>query len=208
MGKVTGFLEIDRRTGSTRRVRQDPALQGVRAPGVRGDDQGPGVALHELRHPVYVTTAAAVNNQIPGLRNDLVYQEDWDSAAQPPFQHNNFPEFTGRVCPAPARRPARSNIEDTPDTISRSKRHHRQGWEMGWVVPEPPKAKTGKSIGIVGSGRRRHGGRPAARPPPAMTCISTRRTPRRRPPPLRHPRTSRWRSANVDRASSRWRRRA
>jgi glutamate synthase (NADPH) small chain len=93
-----------------------------------------------------------VNNQIPDW-NDLVYQNDWEQALSNLHSTNNFPEFTGRVCPAPCEASCTLNIENTPVTIKSIEcAIIDKGWEMGWVKPEVPRHKTGKTVAIIGSG--------------------------------------------------------
>ena len=93
-----------------------------------------------------------VNNQIPDW-NDLVYRGDWQEALSNLHSTNNFPEFTGRICPAPCESSCTLNIEDTPVTIKSIEcAIIDRGWKEGWVKPEVAKEKTGKSVAIVGSG--------------------------------------------------------
>jgi glutamate synthase (NADPH/NADH) small chain len=93
-----------------------------------------------------------VNNQIPDW-NDLVYRGDWQEALSNLHSTNNFPEFTGRICPAPCESSCTLNIEDTPVTIKSIEcAIIDRGWKEGWVKPEVAKDKTGKTIAIVGSG--------------------------------------------------------
>ena len=117
MGKVTGFLEIDRQDRKyAAGVRSHPPFPRVHDPARRGGDARPGGALHGLRHSVSVTPAARCNNQIPDW-NDLVYKDDWHEALRNLHSTNNFPEFTGRVCPAPCEEACTLNLEDAPVTI-------------------------------------------------------------------------------------------
>jgi glutamate synthase (NADPH) small chain len=83
----------------------------------------------------------------------LVYRQDWKTALDVLHSTNNFPEFTGRVCPAPCEAACTLNIDDAPVGI-KSIEHKiiDKGWEEGWVVPQPPAAKTGKTVAVVGSG--------------------------------------------------------
>ena len=93
-----------------------------------------------------------VNNIIPDF-NDLVYRQDWKTALDVLHSTNNFPEFTGRICPAPCEAACTLNIHDAPVGI-KSIEHKiiDKGWEEGWVVPQPPDVRTGKKVAIVGSG--------------------------------------------------------
>ena len=108
-----------------------------------------------------------INNLIPEW-NDLVYRGRWRAALDRLLQTNNFPEFTGRVCPAPCEGSCVLGINDAPVTIkSIEQAIIDRGFEAGWVVPKPPVARTGKTVAIIGSGpaglacdgRNCHGGR-------------------------------------------------
>lgn len=100
----------------------------------------------------YCHTGCPVNNQIPDW-NDLVYLGDWKEAARNLHSTNNFPEVTGRVCPAPCEAACTLNLEDNPVTIKTIEcAIVDKAFEEGWVGPEPPSHKTGKAVAIVGSG--------------------------------------------------------
>ena len=93
-----------------------------------------------------------VNNIIPDW-NDLVYRNQWQEAIRRLHATNNFPEFTGRICPAPCEAACVLGINETPVTIKQiEKSIIEHAWEAGWVVPEPPESRTGKRIAIIGSG--------------------------------------------------------
>ena len=93
-----------------------------------------------------------LGNIIPDF-NDLVYRGKWREALQELHSTNNFPEFTGRVCPAPCEGSCVLNINDDPVTIEYiEKAIADRGWREGWIVPEPPLVRTGKSVAIIGSG--------------------------------------------------------
>src|SRR5690606_32005803 len=92
------------------------------------------------------------NNIIPDW-NDLVYRQDWKKAIDTLHLTNNFPEFTGRICPAPCEAACTLNIN--ADAVGIKSIEHAIGdkaWENGWVVPQPPERKTGKKVAVVGSG--------------------------------------------------------
>jgi glutamate synthase (NADPH) small chain len=100
----------------------------------------------------YCHTGCPVNNQIPDW-NDLVYRDQWKTAADNLHSTNNFPEVTGRVCPAPCEAACTLNIHDVPVTIKTIEcAIADRAFEEGWVVPEPAEAKTGKKVAVVGSG--------------------------------------------------------
>ena len=91
-------------------------------------------------------------NQIPDW-NDLVYSADWEEASRNLHSTNNFPEFTGRICPAPCEASCTLNIDDNPVAIKTIEcAIVDRAWEEGWVVPEAPETGTGKTVAIVGSG--------------------------------------------------------
>ena len=100
----------------------------------------------------YCHNGCPVNNQIPDW-NDLVYRDQWKTAALNLHSTNNFPEVTGRVCPAPCEASCTLNIDDTPVTIKTIEcAIADKAFAEGWIAPEPPERKTGKKVAIVGSG--------------------------------------------------------
>jgi glutamate synthase (NADPH/NADH) small chain len=152
MGKVTGFLEIDRRER-----RYAPAGDRVRhyrefvIPLSEEANRDQAARCMNCGIP-YCHNGCPVNNQIPDW-NDLVYRGDWEEASRNLHTTNNFPEFTGRVCPAPCEASCTLNLEDTPVTIKTIEcAIADRGFAEGWVRPEVPKTKTGKKVAVVGSG--------------------------------------------------------
>jgi glutamate synthase (NADPH/NADH) small chain len=152
MGKVTGFLEIDRQD-----QKYQPAGDRIRhfreftLPMSDADIQKQAARCMDCGVP-YCHTGCPVNNQIPDW-NDLVYADDWEQAARDLHSTNNFPEFTGRVCPAPCEEACTLNLEHAPVAIKTIEQAIAdKAWEMGWVKPQVPETKTGKSVGIIGSG--------------------------------------------------------
>ncbi len=152
MGKITGFLEIDRRDR-----RYAPAADRVRhyrefvipLPEEATRDQA--ARCMDCGIP-YCHTGCPVNNQIPDW-NDLVYHGDWQRALKNLHSTNNFPEFTGRICPAPCEASCTLNIIEQPVTIKTIEcAIVDRGWKEGWIQPDPPERKTGKSVAVVGSG--------------------------------------------------------
>src|SRR5579872_1887176 len=98
------------------------------------------------------TPGCPVNNQIPDW-NDLVYRARWDEAAVNLHSTNNFPEVTGRVCPAPCEASCTLNIDENPVTIKSIECEIvDRGWREGWIAPEPAAVKTGRKVAVVGSG--------------------------------------------------------
>ena len=152
MGKVTGFLEIDRQDR-----KYAPASDRIRhyrefvLPLSESSTKDQASRCMNCGIP-YCHNGCPVNNQIPDW-NDLVYRGDWEEACRNLHSTNNFPEVTGRICPAPCEASCTLNIEDTPVTIKTIECSIvDRGWKEGWIKPEVPKKKTGKKIAIVGSG--------------------------------------------------------
>ena len=152
MGKVTGFLEIERQdrkyTPAADRLRHYKEFviplsdEGVKNQAARCMDCG----------IPFCHTGCPVNNQIPDW-NDLVYLGDWEEASRNLHSTNNFPEFTGRVCPAPCEASCTLNLEDNPVTIKTIEcAIVDKAWENGWIKPESFRDKTGKKAAIVGGG--------------------------------------------------------
>ena len=152
MGKITGFLEIDRQE-----QKYAPASDRVRhfreftIPLDERDTEKQAARCMDCGIP-YCHNGCPVNNQIPDW-NDLVYQGNWQDAAINLHSTNNFPEFTGRICPAPCEEACTLNLENVPVTIKTIEQAIAdKAWSEGWIKPEPPEEKTGKSVAIVGSG--------------------------------------------------------
>ena len=152
MGKITGFLELDRQDRGYRPV--DERLKHFKEfvePLPAGEVQKQASRCMDCGIP-YCHNGCPVNNQIPDW-NDLVYRGDWQRAAKNLHSTNNFPEVTGRICPAPCEAACTLNIDDKPVTIKTIEcAIADKAWEEGWIVPEPSEIKTGKKIAIVGSG--------------------------------------------------------
>ena len=152
MGKVTGFLEYERveehhepvesRVKTYREFIVSLNAEQAKVQGARCMDCG----------IPFCNSGCPVNNVIPDF-NDLVYRDDWRSAIDVLHSTNNFPEFTGRICPAPCEEACVLNVNDDPVGI-KSIEHAiiDRAWAEGWVSPEPPKAKSGKKVAVVGSG--------------------------------------------------------
>ncbi len=152
MGKVTGFLEYERLAEANLPV-QDRVKNYKEFVLHLTDDQAKrqGARCMDCGIP-FCTTGCPVNNIIPDW-NDLVYNQDWKSAIDVLHSTNNFPEFTGRICPAPCEAACTLNIND--DAVGIKSIEHAiidKAWENDWVTPQIPTHKTGKKIAIVGSG--------------------------------------------------------
>ena len=152
MGKETGFLELGRLDRS-----YAPAPERLKhykeftVPHDAGTLQGQASRCMDCGIP-YCHTGCPVNNLIPDW-NHLTYEGDWRGALDSLHSTNNFPEFTGRICPAPCEASCTLNIDDAPVTIKSIEcAIVDRGWQAGWIAPQIPKARTGKTVAVVGSG--------------------------------------------------------
>jgi glutamate synthase (NADPH/NADH) small chain len=152
MGKVTGFMEYERLEEGYAPVAQRVKNYKEFVIGLT-DEQAKvqGARCMDCGTP-FCNSGCPVNNIIPDF-NDLVYQGDWKNAIEVLHSTNNFPDFTGRVCPAPCEAACTLNIND--DAVGIKSIEHAiidKAWEQGWVKPQPAAVKTGKKIAVVGSG--------------------------------------------------------
>ncbi len=152
MGKDTGFLEYTREVPTRRSVAerindyfevyQDFSIASVQTQGARCMDCG----------VPFCHTGCPLNNIIPDW-NDLAYRGRWRDAIRVLHSTNNFPEFTGRICPAPCEAACVLGINEPPVAIKLLERTIiDHAWQEGWIKPEPPLVRTGKRVAIVGSG--------------------------------------------------------
>ena len=152
MGKATGFLELGRKTPARRNPKErvedyleiyaDPPEESIRAQASRCMDCG----------VPFCNSGCPLGNIIPDW-NDLVYRGKWREALERLHRTNNFPEFTGRICPAPCESACVLGINDDPVTIEFiEKAIAERGFAEGWVTPEPPARRTGRKVAVVGSG--------------------------------------------------------
>lgn len=154
MGKVTGFLEIDRQS-----PKYQPASDRIRhfrefaIPMSESEVQKQAARCMDCGVPFcHGSTGCPLNNQIPDW-NDLTYNGNWEEAISNLLSTNNFPEITGRICPAPCEEACTLNLEDVPVTIKAIE--HTLGekaFTLGFFTPQPPTFKTGKKVAIIGSG--------------------------------------------------------
>ncbi len=152
MGKATGFLEFERIEEGYKPVPERVKHYKEFVIGLSEDDaKKQGARCMDCGTP-FCNSGCPVNNIIPDF-NDLVFQGDWKNAITVLHSTNNFPEFTGRICPAPCEAACTLNINDDPVGI-KSIEHAiiDRAWAEGWVKPQVAKHKTGKKIAIVGSG--------------------------------------------------------
>jgi glutamate synthase (NADPH) small chain len=152
MGKVTGFLEHERLEEGYEPVPQRLKTWKEFVIGLSADQAKiQGARCMDCGTP-FCNSGCPVNNIIPDF-NDLVYRGDWRNAIDVLHQTNNFPEFTGRVCPAPCEAACTLNVND--DAVGIKSIEHAiidRAWAEGWVVPQPAAVKTGKKVAVVGSG--------------------------------------------------------
>ena len=152
MGKVTGFLEIDRQ--DRKYLSAGDRMRNYREFVIPLDDASlkrQAARCMDCGIP-YCHTGCPVNNQIPDW-NDLVYNSGWEEAARNLHSTNNFPEITGRICPAPCEEACTLNLDDAPVTIKTIEcAIADKALEAGWVAPQPAQSKTDKRVAIVGSG--------------------------------------------------------
>jgi glutamate synthase (NADPH) small chain len=152
MGKVTGFLEYQRLAEVSDSV-ADRVKHYKEFVHPLSDDEAKvqGARCMDCGIP-FCMSGCPVNNIIPDW-NDLVFKQSWKEALDTLHSTNNFPEFTGRVCPAPCEEACTLRINSDPVGI-KSIEHAiiDKGWECGWVAPQPAARKTGKRVAVIGSG--------------------------------------------------------
>jgi glutamate synthase (NADPH/NADH) small chain len=152
MGKVTGFLEIEREQPARRIV--DERLHDwfeIYQPFPEEKQKEQAARCMDCGVP-FCHTGCPVNNLIPDW-NDLAYNNRWEPAIRRLHATNNFPEFTGRICPAPCEAACVLGISQPPVSIKlMEKSIVERGWDEGWIHPEPPEQNTGKRVAVVGSG--------------------------------------------------------
>src|SRR5690606_33964536 len=154
MGKPTGFKQYDRQAvpyrGPSERAND---YREIVTPAPEEQLQTQGARCMDCGVPFCQSdTGCPIDNLIPEW-NDLVYQGRWKDALARLHKTNNFPEFTGRACPAPCEGACVLGINSPPVTIKNIENAIvDRGWEEGWIVPEPPLLETGKRVAIIGSG--------------------------------------------------------
>ncbi len=161
MGKPTGFLEVERKTTSEKEplerikdwneFKNPPGDDHLQRQGSRCMDCG--TPFCHTGHLVGgMASGCPINNLIPEW-NDLVYRNRWKEALERLHKTNNFPEFTGRVCPAPCEGACVLGIIEPPVTIKNIESSIiDRGWDEGWVTPQPPEKRTGMKVAVIGSG--------------------------------------------------------
>jgi glutamate synthase (NADPH) small chain len=152
MGKVTGFLEFERLEEGYEPIPK--RLKNYKEFVIALNDEQSKVQAARCMDcgTPFCNSGCPVNNVIPDF-NDLVFRGDWKNAIEVLHSTNNFPEFTGRICPAPCEAACTLNVND--DAVGIKSIEHAiidRAWAEGWVTPQPPAAKTGKKVAVVGSG--------------------------------------------------------
>ncbi len=152
MGKPTGFLEIERHDRGYDKVESRvKTWKEFVHPFADAEASKQGARCMDCGIP-FCHNGCPVNNLIPDW-NNLVYKSDWQRALVSLHSTNNFPEFTGRICPAPCEASCTLNINDNPVTIKSIEcTIVDKGWAEGWIKPELPKQRSGKRVAVVGSG--------------------------------------------------------
>ncbi|GAA0755628.1 glutamate synthase subunit beta [Ideonella azotifigens] len=152
MGKVTGFMEYDRLEEGYLPVESRLKNYKEFVIGLKSDDAKVQSARCMDCGTPFCNNGCPVNNIIPDF-NDLVFRNDWRNAIRVLHSTNNFPEFTGRICPAPCEAACTLNVND--DAVGIKSIEHAiidRAWAEGWVAPQPAKHKTDKRVAVVGSG--------------------------------------------------------
>ena len=152
MGKPTGFMEFQRQDRSYEQV--ENRIKHYREFVIPLSDEqvgAQGARCMDCGIP-YCHNGCPINNIIPEW-NDAVYQNDWRNALEILHSTNNFPEFTGRICPAPCEAACTLNLDENPVTIKTIEcAIVDKGWENGWIQPQIPAKHSGKKVAVVGSG--------------------------------------------------------
>ncbi|WP_105615151.1 glutamate synthase subunit beta [Vallitalea okinawensis] len=152
MGKITGFKEIERKVG-TYKAPEDRVknYEDIYAPLTPEEVEQQAARCMDCGVP-FCTYSCPLANNIPDY-NDLIYNHQWEKALQILHSTNNFPEFTGKICPALCESGCVLGINQAPITCKQIELAIiEKGWAEGWVVPQPPATRTGKKIAIIGSG--------------------------------------------------------
>ncbi len=152
MGKVTGFMEYERIEEGYKPVAERVKHYKEFVIGLDDAQANKQAARCMDCGTPFCNSGCPVNNIIPDF-NDMVYRDDWKSAIDTLHSTNNFPEFTGRICPAPCEAACTLNVND--EAVGIKSIEHAiidRAWAEGWVLAQPPKVKTGKTVAVVGSG--------------------------------------------------------
>ncbi len=152
MGKITGFMEFERIEEGYKPVTERLKHHKEFVVGLSPEQAKTQAARCMDCGTPFCNNGCPVNNIIPDF-NDLVYSGDWKNAIEVLHSTNNFPEFTGRICPAPCE--AACVVNFNGEAVGIKSIEHAiidRAWEEGWVQPQPPKVKTGKKVAVIGAG--------------------------------------------------------
>ena len=152
MGKVTGFLELERLEEGYEPVAQRVKNYKEFVIALNAEQSKTQAARCMDCGTPFCNSGCPVNNIIPDF-NELVFRGDWKNAIEVLHSTNNFPEFTGRICPAPCEAACTLNVND--DAVGIKSIEHAiidRAWAEGWVRPQPPRARTGRAVAVIGSG--------------------------------------------------------
>ncbi|MGY8915668.1 MAG: glutamate synthase subunit beta, partial [Flavobacteriales bacterium] len=152
MGKITGFLEFDRKIEEYVPVEERVKnYKEFTLPLKENELKDQGARCMDCGIP-FCHSGCPLGNLIPDF-NDAVYRGKWEKAAKILHSTNNFPEFTGRLCPAPCEEACVLGINEDPVSIENIEKNIVEtAFSKGWITPEPPNKRTGKSIAVIGSG--------------------------------------------------------
>ncbi|SVC15871.1 uncharacterized protein METZ01_LOCUS268725, partial [marine metagenome] len=163
MGKDTGFIEFEKQAIPRREVRERVQDYGEYDLNYSNSDIRRQASRCMDCGVPFCHMGCPLGNMIPDW-NDLVYRDQWRDALGVLHSTNNFPEFTGRICPAPCEDSCVLNEHYTRNPEEKQKKKHsvtieqvekhivERGWQEGWIVPQPPQQETGKKISVIGSG--------------------------------------------------------
>jgi glutamate synthase (NADPH) small chain len=152
MGNPKGFMEVERKPAGYRPVHERIKDYGEVEQTLNEQDRKAQASRCMDCGIPFCSWGCPINNNMPEFQ-DAVYQGDWEGAAKNLHITNNFPEFTGRVCPAPCEHACTLNIHEEPVTIRENEcAVAEKGFEMGYIKPRPPKTRTGKKVAVIGSG--------------------------------------------------------
>jgi glutamate synthase (NADPH) small chain len=188
MGKMGNTAFSNRPAGPQVRAASDRVATTANSsfPLSERDEPRPGGALHGLRHPV-LSQRLPGEQPDPGLERPRLSRR-LEGGARNLHSTNNFPEFTGRICPAPCEASCTLNIEDTPVTIKTIEcAIADRGWKEGWIKPEPPRTRPARRSPSSAPARPASPARPAARPRRPRRARLREERQGRRPAALRHP---------------------
>lgn len=152
MGKITGFMEFDRKDEAYAPVKERiKNYKEFTKPLKEEELKNQGARCMDCGIP-FCHSGCPLGNLIPDF-NDAVYQGKWEKAAKILHATNNFPEFTGRLCPAPCEEACVLGINEPPVSIENIEKNIVEtAFKNGWITPEPPTKRTGKSVAVIGSG--------------------------------------------------------